>query len=231
MSPPGFGLLAGIFLAANYFYFLKGVETGTPSNAGILIQIAPVMLVILGVVLFKERFHWRQGVGLAIAVVGFVFFYRDQSRQWGSEAYTETSVYMVAAAVLWAVYMACQKKLSVTYKAQNLNLLVYGIAALVLIPTAVWSDFNNPHFGSWVLMIFLGVNTLLAYGCLAEAVNYIPLWLISVVVTLNPFITLIAMQVLSVVSPGWVEPEVIGLWGYIGASIAIFGVVTVIRKN
>jgi len=231
MSPPGFGILAGILLAANYFYFLKGVDSSSPSNAGILIQIAPVMLVILGVVLFKERFHWRQGVGLAIAVVGFVFFYRDQSRQWGSEAYTETSVYMVAAAVLWAVYMACQKKLSVTFKAQNLNLLVYGIAALVLIPTAVWSDFNNPHFGSWVLMIFLGVNTLLAYGCLAEAVNYIPLWLISVVVTLNPFITLIAMQVLSVVSPGWVEPEVIGLWGYIGASIAIFGVVTVIRKN
>jgi len=231
MSPPGFGILAGILLAANYFYFLKGVDSSSPSNAGILIQIAPVMLVILGVVLFKERFHWKQGVGLAIAVVGFVFFYRDQSRQWGSEAYTETSVYMVAAAVLWAVYMACQKKLSVTYKAQNLNLLVYGIAALVLIPTAVWSDFNNPHFGSWVLMIFLGVNTLLAYGCLAEAVNYIPLWLISVVVTLNPFITLIAMQVLSVVSPGWVEPEVIGLWGYIGASIAIFGVVTVIRKN
>ena len=231
MSPPGFGILAGILLAANYFYFLKGVDSSSPSNAGILIQIAPVMLVILGVVLFKERFHWRQGVGLAIAVVGFVFFYRDQSRQWGSEAYTETSVYMVAAAVLWAVYMACQKKLSVTFKAQNLNLLVYGIAALVLIPTAVWSDFNNPHFGSWVLMIFLGVNTLLAYGCLAEAVNYIPLWLISVVVTLNPFITLIAMQVLSVVSPGWVEPEVIGLWGYIGASVAIFGVVTVIRKN
>ena len=231
MSPPGFGILAGILLAANYFYFLKGVDSSSPSNAGILIQIAPVMLVILGVVLFKERFHWKQGVGLAIAVVGFVFFYRDQSRQWGSEAYTETSVYMVAAAVLWAVYMACQKKLSVTFKAQNLNLLVYGIAALVLIPTAVWSDFNNPHFGSWVLMIFLGVNTLLAYGCLAEAVNYIPLWLISVVVTLNPFITLIAMQVLSVVSPGWVEPEVIGLWGYIGASIAISGVVMVIRKD
>ena len=231
MSPPGFGILAGILLAANYFYFLKGVDSSSPSNAGILIQIAPVMLVILGVVLFKERFHWRQGVGLAIAVVGFVFFYRDQSRQWGSEAYTETSVYMVAAAVLWAVYMACQKKLSVTYKAQNLNLLVYGIAALVLIPTAVWSDFNNPHFGSWVLMIFLGVNTLLAYGCLAEAVNYIPLWLISVVVTLNPFITLVAMQLLSVMAPGWVEPEMIGLWGYIGASIAIFGVVMVIRKN
>ena len=231
ISPPGFGVLAGLFLAANYFYFLKGVETGTPSNAGILIQIAPVMLVILGVVVFKERFHWKQGVGLAIAVVGYVLFYRDQSQQWGSEAYTETSVSMVAAAVLWVGYMVFQKKLSVAHKAQHLNLLVYGTAALVLIPTVVWTEFSNPNFSSWLLIIFLGVNTLLAYGCLAEAVNYIPLWLISVVITLNPFITLTAMNLLSVVAPGWVEPEIIGLWGYIGASIAIFGVVMVIRKD
>jgi len=189
------------------------------------------MLVFLGVVVFKERFKWNQGVGLAIAVVGFILFYRDQSRQWGSEAYTEISVYMVAAAVLWVGYMVFQKKLAATHKAQHLNLLVYGTAALVLIPTVVWPEFNNLNFGSWLLMIFLGVNTLLAYGCLAEAVNYIPLWLISVVITLNPFITLTAMSLLSVLAPGWVEPEVIGMWGYIGASIAIFGVVMVIRKD
>jgi len=230
-SPPGFGVLAGILLAANYFYFLKGVETGTPSNAGIIIQVAPVMLVFLGVVVFKERLKWNQGVGLAVAAVGFILFYRDQSRQWGSEAYTEISVYMVAAAVLWVGYMVFQKKMAATHKAQHLNLLVYGTAALVLIPTVVWTEFNNLNFGSWLLMIFLGVNTLLAYGCLSEAVNYIPLWLISVVITLNPFITLTAMSLLSALAPGWVEPEVIGLWGYIGASIAIFGVVTVIRKN
>ena len=231
LSPPGFGILAGLLLAGNYFYFLKGVETGTPSNAGILIQIAPVMLVFLGVVLFKERFHRRQTVGLAIAVVGYVLFYRDQRQQWGSEVYTETSMYMVAAAVLWVGYMVFQKKLSLAHKAQHLNLLVYGTAALVLIPTVTWTEFSNPHIGSWLLMIFLGVNTLLAYGCLAEAVNYIPLWMISVVITLNPFITLTAMNLLSVVAPGWVAPEIIGLWGYIGASIAIFGVVMVIRKD
>jgi drug/metabolite transporter (DMT)-like permease len=127
--------------------------------------------------------------------------------------------------------MVFQKKLSSAHKAQHLNLLVYGIGALVLIPVVTWTDFNNLHFGSWLLMIFLGVNTLLAYGCLAEAVNYIPLWLISVVITLNPFITLTAMHLLSVVAPDWVAPEVIGLWGYIGASIAIFGVVMVIRKD
>ncbi len=231
LSPPGFGILAGIFLAGNYYYFLKGVETSSPSNAGILIQIAPVLLVILGVVLFKERFKWNQGVGLAIAVFGFVLFYRDQSRQWGSEVYTETSGYMLAAAVLWTGYMVFQKKLAAAHKAQHLNLLVYGTAALVLIPAVTWTDFNNPHFGSWVLMVFLGVNTLLAYGCLAEAVNSIPLWLLSVVITLNPFITLVVMHILPLLAPGWVTPETIGFWGYIGACTAVLGVVMVIRKD
>ncbi len=231
VSPPGFGVLAGLFLAGNYYYFLRGVETSSPSNAGILIQTAPVLLVILGVVLFKETFHRKQGIGLAIAVVGFVLFFRDQSRQWGGEVYTEATLYVQAAGLLWVGYVVFQKKLAVRYNAQHLNLLVYGTAAVVLTPTVIWADFNNTHFGSWVLMIVLGINTLLAYGCLAEAINYIPLWLLSVVITLNPFITLAVMQILPVVAPGLVTPEVIGLWGYIGACTAIAGVVMVIRKD
>lgn len=231
LSPPRLGILAGLFLAGNYFYFLRGLDVSSPSNAGILIQIAPVILVFLGVVLFKERLNRRQSVGLAIAVIGFVLFYKDQSHQWGSKVYSEASLYMAVSAVLWAGYIVCQKKLSVSYESHHLNVLVYGTAALVLIPTANWAEFNNPNFGSWALMAFLGVNTLLAYGCLAEAVNHIPLWLISVVITLNPFITMVAMQILPFVAPGWVAPEIIGLWGYVGACTAIGGVVMVLRKT
>jgi len=231
LSPPRLGILAGFFLAGNYFYFLKGVEFSSPSNAGILIQVAPVILVFMGVFLFKERLNWKQGIGLAIATLGFVLFYRDQSRQMGSAVYSEASLYMVAAAVLWVGYMVCQKKLSVAYESAYLNLLVYGTAALVLIPTVLWPDFNNLSLGSWGLMIFLGINTLLAYGCLAEAVNHIPLWLISVVITLNPFLTLVYMHFIAIVAPELIAPEVIGLWGYIGACTAICGVVMVIRKD
>lgn len=231
LAPPGLAIVAGIFLAANYYYFLMGVQTSSPANAGILIQTAPVLLVILGVVLFKERFDRKQGIGLAIAVVGFILFFRDQSGQWDGEVYTKATLYIEVAGLLWVAYMVFQKKLVATYEAQHLNLVVFGTAALVLIPTVTWTEFNNPHPGSWLLMIVLGVNTLLAYGCLAEAVKYIPLWLLSVVITLNPFITLAVMHVLSVVAPDLVAPERIGLWGYVGACVAIGGVVMVIRKN
>ena len=230
LAPPGMGILSGLFLAANYYCFLKAVDISSPSNAGILIQTAPVLLVILGVVLFKERFNRNQGFGFTVAVVGFILFYRDQSGKWGGEAYTESSLYIQAAALLWVGYMVLQKKLASAYEAQSLNLLVYGTASVVLIPAVVWSDFNTSHVPGWGLMIFLGLNTLLAYGFLAEAVKYIPLWLLSVVITLNPFITLGVMHILPVIWPGLVTPEMIGLWGYIGACVAIGGVVMVIRK-
>jgi drug/metabolite transporter (DMT)-like permease len=231
LAPPVMGILSGIFLAANYYCFLKGVETSSPSNAGILIQTAPVLLVILGVVLFKERFDRKQGIGLFVAVIGFFLFYRDQSLQLGAGDYTESSLYVEAAALLWVGYMVFQKKLAGLHEAQNLNLLVYGTAAVVLTPAVTWTDFNGGHPGSWVLMAVLGLNTLLAYGCLAEAVKYIPLWLLSVVITLNPFITLAVMHLLPIAAPGLVTPEVIGLWGYIGAGTAVLGVIMVIRKN
>ncbi|NIQ03371.1 MAG: EamA family transporter [Nitrospinaceae bacterium] len=230
LAPPGLGILSGLFLAANYYCFLIGVDTSSPSNAGVLIQTAPVLLVVLGVVLFKERFNRQQGIGLAVALIGFILFYRDQSGQWGGQGYTESSLFVQAAALLWVGYMVIQKKLAGAYEAQSLNLLVYGTAAVVLIPAVTWADFDTPHPAAWGLMVFLGLNTLLAYGFLAEAVKYIPLWLLSVVITLNPFITLLVMHLLPMVWPGLVAPEVIGLWGYVGAGTAIGGVVMVIRK-
>ena len=127
--------------------------------------------------------------------------------------------------------MAFQKKLTPAYNAQHLNLLVYGTAAVALLGTVNWAEFKSVDRSGWGLLIFLGVNTLLAYGSLAEAIKHIPVSLISVIVTLNPFLTLTAIHILAQSGAGWVAPEIIGLWGYVGACTAIAGVVLVLRKS
>lgn len=232
IAPPLWGVVSGLFLAGNYYCFLKSVEISSPSNAGILIQIAPVMLVLLGVTWFKERFERRQGMGLLIATVGFILFYRDQSGQWDSSGvYLEALAYLTLAAFLWVGYMVLQKKLAGQHEAQHLNLLVYGTASVVLLPAINWPEYLGADPMSWILMIFLGLNTLLAYGFLAEAVRFIPLWLLSVIITLNPFITLALMHVVPKFWPGLIPPEVIGEWGYVGAITAVLGVIMVIRKE
>ena len=62
--------------------------------------------------------------------------------------------------------MAFQKKLTPAYKAQHLNLLVYGTAAAALLGTVDWAEFDSVRVSGWALLVFLGINTLVAYGSL-----------------------------------------------------------------
>jgi drug/metabolite transporter (DMT)-like permease len=231
-KPPLLGILAGASLAANYFWMTESVNLSSPSNAAILIQLAPVILVIVGVAFFKERVNWQQFLGFVIAAIGFSVFYLDQMGNVKDlELYSSSTVYIVFAAVVWVLYICCQKILSRNYSAQMLNLLVYGVAAMVLVGKVQWSEFSGIGWQGWVLLVVLGINTLLAYGALAEAVKYIPLTVISPVITLNPLITLTAMLVLPQFTAGILVPETIGTGGYIGAIIAVTGVVLVLTRK
>jgi len=231
-NPPLLGILAGASLAVNYFAMTEGVNLSSPSNAAILIQLAPVILVIVGVTFFKERVNWQQSLGFLIAGLGFSMFFLDQLENVKDmEPYSSATVYIVFAAVVWVLYISCQKILSRTYSAQMLNLLVYGVAALVLVSKVRWPEFSGIGWKGWMLLVVLGVNTLLAYGALAEAVKYIPLTVISPVITLNPLITLSAMLILPQLSGGLLVSETIGTGGYIGAVIAVTGVVLVLFRK
>ena len=73
-KPPLLGILAGASLAANYFGMTQSVNLSSPSNAAILIQLAPVIMVIVGVTFFKERMTWQQLSGFAVAPVEDALF-------------------------------------------------------------------------------------------------------------------------------------------------------------
>ncbi len=231
-KPPFIGFLSGVCLAANYFFFMEGIRLSSPSNSAVVIQSAPVFLVLFGVYFFNEKINRLQVTGLTGAGIGFWLFFSEQNGNAIDHAfYLGANGVITLAALTWAVYMVLQKKLQDRYSSQDLNLLVYGTAALVLVVLVNWNDFDEVSRVGGVLLVVLGINTLLAYGCLTEAIKYIPLSLISVVVALNPFITMLVMQVAPSLFPEWVRPESISSLGYFGALIAIGGVIVVIKFN
>ena len=230
--PPVIGMLGGTALAANYFGMTQGVHFSGPSNAAVLIQIAPVLLVIAGVVLFRETIGSRQLVGMAMAVVGFYLFYLDRSGNAENDVhYFVANRWVMFAAVVWVLYMICQKELSSKYPAQAINLLIYGVATIVLIPLVEWGELLKGGFAGWLILIVLGLNTLLAYGALAEAVECIPLSLISILITLNPLITLGGMWILNTLGVGALPTENISWLGYLGGGMAVSGVVFVVASS
>jgi len=230
-KPPWMGIVGGACLSVNYYWVTVAVDLSGPSNMAVLIQTASIFLVLVGVFVFHEHLTLRQVLGMFVAGVGlFLFFHDQQSRILETGDYFYANFLIVLAALVWVGYMVSQKFLSRQYGAQSLNLLVYAVATLTLIGGVEWADFTRAGLTAWLSLIFCGFNTLLAYGTLAEAVKYIPLALISVIISLNPLITLWGMKILPEIGFAGLQADPVGSLGYFGGAVAVTGVVLVVYR-
>jgi drug/metabolite transporter (DMT)-like permease len=82
----------------------------------------------------------------------------------------------------------------------------------------------------WSKLIFLGANTLIAYGCMSEALKYIPANKVSMIITLNPIITIATMELLKPFQLQWPAPEKTTFIGFFGACLLVLGVILSIKK-
>ncbi len=232
--PPWLAVVAALGLTFNYIGYVTGLDLTTPSNAQVIIQLAPLLLAVVGLVIFKEKLSPAQTAGFVIAIAGFGVFYRDQIKNLigSAEDYRTGILWVVAAALAWVLFAAIQKKLVTKYHAQGLNALIYLVPVLLIWP---WVDFQvlaGFTWKLWALMLFLGLNTLLAYGAIAEAFRLIPANKVGIIVTINPLITIATMSVLAWMEVSWIQPERISITGILGALMILSGVaLSVIAKK
>jgi EamA-like transporter family. len=188
------------------------------------------MLALAGVFFFKEKLNLKQMAGFGIAGIGLFLFYRTQLQTFihDTNAFNLGFFWVELGAVTWVLYAVLQKKLVQQHPAQVLNMVLYGIPALIYTPMADFSAFQGLDFKTWAIVVFLGVNTLVAYGSIALAFKYTEAYKVSIIVTLNPIITLITMSVLTYLQVSWIQPESMTLYSIIGAILVLGGAVTAV---
>jgi len=229
--PPLKVFLAALFLGMNYFGFISGVNLTSPSNAQVFIQIGPISFAVAGIIIFKEKIGWKQIVGFMVLITGFIIFYSQQvsiDKFSTDNAYFHGVIFVIFGGLSWAVFSILQKSMVVKWNPNHLNILIYGTCSLLFLPLADFHKVPGITLSSWLMLIFLGMNTLLAYGSLALAFKYTEANKISVIVTLNPIITFIVMMILSYYSVSWIEAESFSSVALMGAAIVFSGAVMVI---
>jgi drug/metabolite transporter (DMT)-like permease len=108
-------------------------------------------------------------------------------------------------------------------------LVFYWIGALAFLPFSNFTLLVDLTLLQWTLVIFCGLNTLVAYGCFSEALMHIEASRVSAVIAMTPLITVFFVQ--SVPFAG-VVAEPIGLVTIIGAACVVSGsLVTATMKN
>jgi drug/metabolite transporter (DMT)-like permease len=227
VRPPVLLVLASVALGLNYLGYILGVTYTTPGSSQVIIQIGPILLGIAGILFFRERIGWKQGVGFFLAGLGMFFFYRDNLIHLigSKDTFNQGVFYVVASAIAWVIFATMQKKLVMIYQPLLLNLFIFGFPTLLLTPFVSFSKIGNFSTGEWALMIFLGLNTLFSYGALALALRYVEANKISIIITLNPILTIFLMTLLSWIGVNWIEPEVMTLNGVMAALLVLTGAI------
>ncbi len=233
-KPPLLLIIATICLAINYYGFIEGLNRTTPSIAQVFIQLGPVLLAVAGFTFFHEKAGWRQVFGLILVIAGLILFYREQLHHIVSDrgSWQTGVIWVIIGAVTWAAYSILLKVLVLKHPPMQLNLFIFGLPVFLYLPMVNFGHFLHIGLTGWLILLFLGLNTLFAYALLSLAIHYIEANKISVILVLNPLLTFALMAIISHTGATWIRHEHYTLATLLGALIALAGaVLTIFRKN
>jgi len=212
-------------LSSNYILYMLGLELITPSAAQVVIQLAPLLLLIGGVLVFKESFSRLQWVGVTLFILGLVLFFNHRLDALLSDhsKYAYGLLLITLAAITWAAYALAQKQLLVHYGSQQIMFIIYVAASIIFLPTSNILSVVSLSSTQWALLIFCCVNTVIAYGCFAEALEHWEASRVGAVITITPLFTIGFAFLTNLFFPQYIELEKFNWISIIGAFILVLG--------
>ncbi|MBE9057812.1 DMT family transporter [Sphaerospermopsis sp. LEGE 08334] len=221
--------IATIFLGGNYLLFMQGLALTTAANAEVIIQLSTVLLGFGGLVIFRERYTLWQWFGVSVLTLGFLLFFKAQITNLitAQGQYLVGSGLLVLGAVSWAIYALAQKQLLQSLSSYHIMLIIYGGCALLFTPFTKINKIFTLDILHLSMLLFCGLNTLIAYGSFAESLEHWEASRVSAVLALAPIVTLIAVELVAGIFPQLIPPENITLIGIIGALLVVSGSVAI----
>ncbi len=223
--PPLLLLFGSLGLAFNYLGFMKGIALSGASNAQIMIQIGPITLMLMGFLIYKEGVKPFQLFWIAVSFMGFFLFFKDQAAFIQASNLLAANTWLICAAFAWAIYgLVMKKKSSQGYSVNELNLLVFCVCSFLLSLNLNLAEISKFSLYQWSFLFLLGINTAIIYSCLGAALKLAPASQVSIIITLNPIITLTIIT-LAQGKLSFIPHEPISLLGYLGAGLVIIGII------
>lgn len=212
-------------LTANYVLYLMGLNLLSPGTTQLVIQVAPILLLISSVWVFRERFSVGQGLGLAVMLVGFALFFNQRLDELLTSltAYTAGVLTVLAAAFVWTFYGLAQKQLLTVWNSVQVMMVIYLACALLLTPWAQpLQALQLSPIQGWLLLACC-LNTLVAYGAFAEALAHWEASRVSATLALTPLVTFVSVALAASWWPDHVQPEQVNWIAYGGALLVVLG--------
>lgn len=212
-------------LLGNYVLYLMGLRMLTPGTTQLVIQVAPILLLLGSLFVFKERFSLGQALGLLVLVSGFGLFFNQRLEELFTSlgSYTTGVLIVLGAAFVWTFYGLAQKQLLTVWNSMQVMMVIYLGCALLLTPwVSPLEALQLSPLQGWLLLACC-LNTLVAYGAFAEALAHWEASRVSATLAITPLVTFASVAVAASLWPDHVHPEQINGLAYGGAVLVVLG--------
>ncbi|EJL72296.1 DMT(drug/metabolite transporter) superfamily permease [Variovorax sp. CF313] len=168
--------VVGIAAYNSVLYF--GLRTTTASNALLLNSLAPLLIVVLGALLYRQRLQWHQGLGLFLSSVGVVnLVLQGRWSQWHAISFVPGDAIILGAAILWAVYTIWLRQLPSHLDRAGLMTIQIATALVVMLPFLLAEHRLDPgpdwELSAYAAVAYVGVfSSALAYFFYMRAVEH-----------------------------------------------------------
>jgi drug/metabolite transporter (DMT)-like permease len=220
-----FLFIAAIGLCANYFLFSNSLNYVNGETSEAVIQLTTLFLILGGVIFYKEPFDRIQKLGTFFILAGLLLFFSDrlvELTDLGSQQ-TIGVIIVFFAAVTWTVYALLQKRLLSHFSSVQILFLIYVFASVALLPFISPLKLLALSQFELGLLVFCCANTVVAYGCFAEALNLWDASKVSAVLALAPLFTIGSLKLIVFISPDYAFSDRLALVSIIGALLLILG--------
>ncbi|MDR0805382.1 MAG: DMT family transporter [Enterobacteriaceae bacterium] len=218
-------MIAALGLAANFIFFSSALQYLSPTASQVIGQLSPVGMLFASVIILKETMRITQIIGGILLILGLALFFNTNL----VEIFTRLTDYTlgvllgVLASLVWICYGVAQKVLQRRLSASQILFLLYVLSTLFVSPMAVPREVFNLNAWQLACLIFCGLNTLVAYGALGEAMARWQVAQVSALITLTPLFTLLFSDLLALIWPDYFSMTMLNILGYSGAFIVVIG--------
>ena len=221
----GWVAFACVMLVLNYVTNVIGLQYLSPESVQVIMQLAPFLLMLGGVVFLQESFTRKQQLGAVVLVLGMGLFFHQR---WQSLAVSTTEsplgmLIIIFSATAWAIYALSQKPLLTIFSAQQLTLLLYVGGFVLLLPVTEFSALSRLNALQLGALAFCCANTIIAYGAFTEAMQVWSAGKVSAVIATAPIFTYLSMYVAEVWRPDIFSMTPLDEFAYVGAIMVITG--------
>lgn len=198
-------LLLGLISSLHFLLFVLAVQKTLVANALILVNTAPILVLLLAPLLLHESITLLDGVSVGLTVTGAGIIVGVDKIAFRPE-HLFGDVCGLGSALCYALYAILARKLRQQYSAPTIMMWFFGLGSVFLwIAGALRNDplFAAPTPQSWVFLLLLGLlPTGIGHFAYNLSLKHIAVAKASTIVLLEPVSgTLFALLILAEVPP------------------------------